>query len=380
LAELQASLKADPRSAGSYYFLGVAQNALGFPSQAKSSWAHALELHPRMHSAQLALAELDANTGEYDEALRLAGDVLIYDQSSSPAQLVRAKALLAKGQTKEGEALLQAVLERNPISLPALTMLVKVRISEKRSQDILPRISKLVDQYPQNGGLHYLLAALYFSLNELVKAEASAKHAIVLGRPGPDGYTLLAYIHGAQGSVDKAKADFQAAIEGNPRNITNYLALEGLYESEGKWEQAKKLCEKAREVDPDSPLVANNLAYLYLEHGGDVNVALSLAELAKQKMPDSPGVADTLGWVYYKLGSPQSAIVQLKECVLKGPRNPLYQYHLGMAYMAAGNLDSAERSLQQALRNDPNFPYAASARTALAKISKERVAVNGPKG
>jgi Tfp pilus assembly protein PilF len=43
---------------------------------------------------------------------------------------------------------------------------------------------------------------------------------------------------------------------------------------------------------------------------------------------------------------------------------------LGMAYMAAHHLDLAQRSLQQALRDDPNFPDAASARTALAKISK----------
>ena len=62
--------------------------------------------------------------------------------------------------------------------------------------------------------------------------------------------------------------------------------------------RGKKLCEKAREVDPDSPLVANNLAYLYLEHGGDVNVALSLAQMVRQKMPNSPDAADTLGWAY----------------------------------------------------------------------------------
>jgi cellulose synthase operon protein C len=51
-------------------------------------------------------------------------------------------------------------------------------------------------------------------------------------------------------------------------------------------------------------VVANQLAYIYLEHGGDVNVALGLAQQAKQKMPDSPNVADTLGWAYYKSGLP----------------------------------------------------------------------------
>jgi Tfp pilus assembly protein PilF len=38
--------------------------------------------------------------------------------------------------------------------------------------------------------------------------------------------------------------------------------------------------------------------------------------------------------------------------------------------MAARHFDLAEQSLQKALLDDPNFPDAASARAALAKISK----------
>ena len=54
----------------------------------------------------------------------------------------------------------------------------------------------------------------------------------------------------------------------------------------------------------------------------------------------------------------------------KAPQNPVYQYHLGMAYLADGRPDLAKQSLQRALANDPHFPDAASARTALDKASK----------
>ena len=119
----------------------------------------------------------------------------------------------------------------------------------------------------------------------------------MLDRQRSAGYSLLGDIHAAQGSVENAKADLQAAIDRNPREVANYLALDTLYEKEGNWERAKKVCERAHQVNPDSPLVANNLAYLYLEDGGDVNVALSLAQGARQKMLDSPTTADTLGWL-----------------------------------------------------------------------------------
>ncbi len=51
----------------------------------------------------------------------------------------------------------------------------------------------------------------------------------------------------------KLKDDLRVAIDGNPRKVVNYVALESIYENEGDWEGAKKLCERAREIDPDSP-------------------------------------------------------------------------------------------------------------------------------
>jgi cellulose synthase operon protein C len=98
----------------------------------------------------------------------------------------------------------------------------------------------------------------------------------------------------------------------------NYMALVTQYEKEGNWDEAKRLCEKAHDIDGTSPLVADELAFLYLEHGGDVNTAVALAQVARQKMPESPITADALGWAYYKLGSLDAALVQLKESAQKG--------------------------------------------------------------
>jgi Flp pilus assembly protein TadD len=310
------------------------------------------------------------NNGNYEESLRVAGDTLHANPNLFPAQLIRAKVLLAKGNAKEGQELLQALLDRDPTSLPALTTLVDLRIRGGRSREVLSRMEKLAEQYPQNAGVHFLLAAVYFDLKDLRRAEASARQAVTHDLSGSDAYTLLAQVHIAQASPGKAMGDLRAAIDRNPHNVANYMALRSLYEKQGNWKEATRLCEKAREVDPTNPLVANDLAYLYLEHSGDVNTALSLAQAAKQELPASNRVADTLGWAYYKLGSPELAITQLRQAMQKAPHDSVYEYHLGVAYMAAGQFDSAERLLQQALRDNPNFADAASARATLYKTSK----------
>jgi tetratricopeptide (TPR) repeat protein len=146
------------------------------------------------------------------------------------------------------------------------------------------------------------------------------------------------------------------------------MALVTLYEKENNWEESRKLCEKAHEIDSNAPMVADELAFIYLEHGGDVNTAVSLAQLAKQRLPDSPVTADALGWAYYKIGSIASAVEQLEESCQKAPGNPIYRYHLGMAYIAAKRFSSAEQSLHAALRTDPHFPYASEAQTAMDRI------------
>ena len=184
-------------------------------------------------------------------------------------------------------------------------------------------------------------------------------------------YSLLGNIHLARGAVDSARQDFRRAIEANPHNLSNYLALESLYEREGNWQEAKRLCERAHEIDPESAVAAGSLAVLYLDHGGDVNVALSLAQKVKQKMPRSPLPADTLGWAYYKLGSFDSAVAELQESVKGAPNNAMFGFHLGMAYLADRQPEAARRTLQKALEDDPRSPFAANIRETLGRLTAD---------
>jgi tetratricopeptide (TPR) repeat protein len=367
---LEGSVKADPNSAKSHYFLGLAQRLAGLPDLAKASFSRALELQPKLAQASAALASLTLKSGNRDEALRLAESARRTNPNLPSAYFAGAQALMAKGDARQAEAALQDTLQRDPVSLPALATLLNLFSQEGRMQEGLQRIAGLVQQNPQNAGLRFLLALAYFGVKDMEKSETNVRQALALDPKISDAYTLLANIHIARGAVEEAKADLRAAIAAHPRSLLNYMSLATVYEKEGNWEEAKKLCESAHEIDPVSPMVAAELAFLYLEHGGDVNAAVSLAQIARQKMPDSPVTADALGWAYYKIGSIGSAVVQLKESSEKVPNNPVYRYHLGMAYMASRQFDLAQQSLRAALRNDPQFPYAANAKAALEQISK----------
>lgn len=367
---LDHAVQADPQSAASHYLLGVAENSLGLSELAMASFARALELSPGMPDAAIALADLNARLGNYSDALRLTGEVLQKHPDSKLAYVIAAKASSAQGNLLQAQAQLRSVLDRDPEFLPAIETWLDVQVKLGRTGETIQRISALIVQHPDNARLHFLLGVGYFNQNDLGRSEASVKRAIAIDPKTPDAYGLLAEISLARGMLDQAVTWYKAAIEQNPKKVENYMALAGIYEKQGNWEAAKRAAERAHSLDPSSPFINNNLAYLYLEHGGDINMALSLAQQAKQKLPDSPIVSDTLGWAYYKLRSQQAALTQLSESARKVPDNPTYQYHLGMAYMSAGRLVSAASSLRQALSANPDFPYAANAKTALREIEK----------
>ena len=81
-------------------------------------------------------------------------------------------------------------------------------------------------------------------------------------------------------------------------------------------------------------------------------------------------VSDALAWVYHKKGMNDLAIPVLQECVAQDSKNPVYQYHLGMAYQANGQGHEAKRMLQAALRNGLARPYAPGAHKALATLMR----------
>ncbi len=369
-AALDQAIQSDPRSAAAHYFLGVAESALGLSKLASASFAHTLQLSPGFADAAVALAGLDVRAGDYDNALRLANQALRQNPDSTLAYLVAAKVSIAKGNAAQAEAQLREALDRDPVFLPALEVMLDLDASQGKVKDSIERISAVVSRRPSDAKLHVLLGLAYFKQNDLDRSEASVNQAIAIDRKMADAYGLLAEISRARGALEQAADWYQVAIEKNPAKVEYHMALAGLYEQQGKWNEAKQAAERAHSLDPASPFIANNLAFLYLEHGGDVNVALSLAQQAKQKLPDSPVVSDTLGWLYYKLRLPESAVAQLSESVRKAPGNPTYHYHLGMAFIAAGRLSDGASSLRQALSTNPDFPYAASAKTTLRQMAK----------
>ncbi|MGH7928230.1 MAG: tetratricopeptide repeat protein, partial [Candidatus Binatia bacterium] len=134
-----------------------------------------------------------------------------------------------------------------------------------------------------------------------------------------------------------------------------------------QYAKANQYYERALKINPNFVAAANNLAWNYAEHGGNLDLALPLAQKAREIDPDSPHILDTLGWIYYKSGLFDNAVVLLEDSSEKlNNGDAVVLYHLGMAYHRDGRNAQARDTFDRALKLNKDFPGAEEARKLLA--------------
>jgi tetratricopeptide (TPR) repeat protein len=181
-------------------------------------------------------------------------------------------------------------------------------------------------------------------------------------------YSLLGQIYASQRKIPEAIREFDELSKRQPNHVGAHTVVGMLLQISDRRREAKERYQKALSIDPNAAVPANNLAWLQMEDGDNLDVALQHAQTALAGLPESPEVNDTLGYIYLKKGLHTQAINALKVSVERDPKNPMYLYRLGTAYAAAGDTALARQSFDQALKLDPNFPEADAAKAALASM------------
>jgi Flp pilus assembly protein TadD len=157
-------------------------------------------------------------------------------------------------------------------------------------------------------------------------------------------------------------------IEADPGDAAGYVLLGQVEEGRGSSKKAEELYRKALHVQPNHPQAANNLAYILLERGGNVDEAVSLAQVARAAAPDSPTTADTLAWAYYHKGAYGLAVGLLKDAIKKSPQSPVLHYHLGLAYQKSGERGLARSHLERVLQLKADYEHAPEVKRALREL------------
>ncbi len=399
---LQPVLRSEPDNPGVHYFLGMGYNLTGKPDLAENEWREVIRLQPGNTNALEALAALQLRRGEFSQLEQSAAALIAHEPQSplgycysglvkasrsdlrgaeadlkkaiviapqSPLGYMRMGELLAaEKRLPESEKYFNVALSIDPSFPGTLRGLVRVCLAEKQPAKALVQVKEQISKQPDNSDIYVLLGELLSSQKDAPGAEAAFQKAVDLDPKNSEAVFNLGQLFTTQGAVDQAISTYRRAIQANPNDAASMVLWGNLEEKRGNWPKAQELYRKSLQVRPGYPPAANDLAYLMLNHGGNIDVALALVQDVRQVMPNSPDVADTLAWAYYKKGVYSTAIDLLKEALKKAPNNPEFNYHLGMAYQKNRERALAIEHLQRALSLDPGYSNADKIRKTLASL------------
>ena len=400
---LQTAIQTNPESGVAHDHLGKAFAQIGNYTRAEAEWREALRLRPDLSDAQTNLAAALSRTGDWNGLYDTASNIIQTRPTAVEGYAFRAIAasnLGRKDQAEqdvqkaievapksaigyiqlgnlrlpdkrfpEAEKAFQTALTLDPKSTDALNGMMRTYLAQKDPDKAIAAANAQIAKTPDSTGFYDLLGtALFENKKDYPGAEVAFSKSIALDKTNSDAYLKLGQVYLAAGNADQALATYQQGIKDNPRDVPLHIFMGEVYERNHAWEDAKTAYQKALDIQPDNPVASNNYAYLILQQGGNIDLALAMAQTARRAMPDSPNAADTLGWAFYQKGAYSNAIDLFKEAVQKKPNDPTFHYHLGMAYEKADQPVPAREHLRQVLKISPNFNDAGEVKKALSEL------------
>ena len=259
-------------------------------------------------------------------------------------------------------------LQLRPNDFEALRGITTLDLASNRKAEATARMDAVVSRAEPGADLLFLAGNTYLTVGDAAKAEALLRRGIEADPDRLQGYTLLGQLYARQRKIDEAIAQFRDVLKRNPQSVPAGTMIGVLLEYQRKLPEAEQEYRRVLGVDSRAGVAANNLAWLLVSSGRDLNQALTFAQVASEMMPGEPNVTDTLGWIYYRLNRSSDALPHLESSVKKAPDRVEFNYHLGMACVETGDWVTARRALQHALALQPNFDGADQARKKLAII------------
>ena len=404
IADLRALAQDMPHAVGVQKMLAHAYEAAGDATLAEQTFRTAMDLAPADTSLRVDLAELLVGTGRAGAAVPLLEETVRKAPSDVPARegLVRAYlaaadlaaartaaqdletlrpdaassaylvALVAERQGRIDDARreYQHALVLQPKAFAPLEALAGLENRSGHAAQAIALVKDAAARDPKDAVLVNLLGGLYLAQKNYPLATDTLTQAAALAPNWYAPYRNLALTRLAAQDLPGTIAAYQAAIKAAPAEPKLVTELAQIYTSRGRVDDAVALYDAAHRRNPDSAVIARNLAILLVTYRSDHASLDRARDLTRGFASSSDGsLLDTNGWVHVKRGEYHDALPVLQRAVERAPDSLEIRYHLGMAELRAGESARARHDLEKATSTPAKFSWSEDARLALATLT-----------
>jgi tetratricopeptide (TPR) repeat protein len=405
ISDFRTVLRDQPKATQAYRLLAEAHVANGELPLAVEALRSAVGTAPADTALRIELAELLASTDGPDAAVRSLEETV----RSAPANVAAREALTraylrkrdfaaavtsaqglktlrpdapigsylaglaAEGQDRPDDAQkeFEHALALRPAAFDALSALARLELARGRGSEAIALVKGASERDPKAVPPLVLLGELYVAQKNPPLAIAALTQATTLAPGWWAPYRGLAQAKLAANDVPGAITAYEAGIKAAPAEVLLVTELAGLYQKEGRVDDAIASYEAWNRHNPQSQVVANNLAMLLVTYRKDRASLDRARDLTAAFASSNDGsLLDTMGWVHFKRAEYADALPVLERAAERSPNSREIRYHLGMAELQAGRTDRARSDLETALSGSATFSGADEARIVLAGLKK----------
>jgi len=319
-----------------------------------------LELQPGLSRAHLILGQVGMARQNWELAEKSFKNMQNLEPDNPETYYHLGSVYMAQGNPEQARSLFMEGLSKDPGSQMLLRGIVQTYLARQETQEALSFIESKINEYQDNPVMRSFMynsrGLILMNAQDYEGAEKALQNAVLDNPDWPAPYQNLVRLHTATGNIEQAIASNEALLKTQPESVPVLMNLGILYQEHDNLDMAKNYYRKALEIDKEFAPAANNLAWILVETGGNLDEALGLAQTAKRLYPDDPAISDTLGWIYVHREAYLSAIAQFQDALRGAPDHPTILYHMAMAQHGYGNDGEARKYLKKAFESEQPFP------------------------
>lgn len=341
--------------------------------------------------AKSTLASLEASKGNFDQAEKMADEVLAIDAQNEQALLIKSKLQIRNEDFDSAISNLRTIIRNNPEADEAMVLLAQVymktgsaqlaensfrqalSVNPKNPQAAISVASSLMRNNDLDRTEGVLIGALEGSPNseELLQALAQVR---ILKRDWSGTKTILDSLRDSESALTHLlTAQMYQGLEDYTLAITEYdralqidpgltRALQELAQSYLRLEQQDEMIEYLNQHIVEYPELLNGYSVLsnYYVSQNDWDAAISVTEKGIKSNPEWGGGYGMMAGLYQQKGDMEQAVSTYQKGLEKLPDDNVLTLQLASTYEAMRDYPKARELYEEVLSRDPSIDVAAN--------------------
>ncbi|WP_265941671.1 XrtA/PEP-CTERM system TPR-repeat protein PrsT [Dechloromonas sp. A34] len=300
-----------------------------------------------------ALGRTQQVSGDLNQALTTYGKLAAIQPASPLGQMRLAEIYIASNNRVEAIKSLRRAIEIKPNLVEAQRALILLAMDGENIGEALEIARQMQKQRPKEAVGYIQEGDIHGSQKNWPASFAAYRNGLKQ-LPAPELAVKLHIALIASGNIAEAEKTASTWLKEHPKDISLRMHLGDMASSRKDFAQALQHYRTALEIQPNNPVVLNNLAWISGQ--SKAPKAIEYAERANRLAPNQPPFMDTLAMLLAEKGDTAKAIDLLRKAMSIAPQAAAIQLNLAKVLISAGKKDDARKELEVIAKLGEKFP------------------------